>query len=389
MHISPAAPIFWICLAIPAYVYFGYPALLASGFLARRKPVYRQRIQPMVSIIVAAHNEESVIEGKIKNLLALTYPQDRFEILIGNDGSTDRTAEIAARYTTQRVQVITSEVRRGKSSIQNEAVMAASGEILVFTDADCLVSPDTLQHAVDNFADPNVGLVTGTAAFSNSSETGVSRNENLYSRYEAWIRRQESDRGLLAAASGSFFAIRRQLWQPLEANVGDDFVLPLQVALRGKRNLLASDVLAWTSLPVHADSMFKVKKRIVSKDFRGLLRNQAVLNPLRTGAVAFGLWSHKLLRWLVAYFLCGLLLANLWLLHSTFFRITLAAQILFYLVAVIALARRNPNIKLPWSVILSFCVVNGAAMAGVFDCLTNRSFAQWKPIRSPLPAYKR
>ncbi len=381
MHIFPAVLIFWICLAVPAYVYFGYPALLASGLLARRKPIRRQRIQPMVSIIVAAHNEERAIEEKIENLLKLTYPQDRLEILIGDDGSTDRTAEIVERYANHGVRLVSGKIRRGKSSMQNDAVVACSGEILVFSDADCLVSPDTLQNAVDNFYDLKIGLVTGTAVFFNSKESGVSQNENLYSRYEAWIRRQESERGLLAAASGSFFAMRRELWQPLDPNVGDDFVLPLQVALDGKRNVLAPDVLAWTSLPVQAQSMFKVKKRIVSKDLRGLLRKKAVLNPFRTGVLALGLWSHKLLRWLVAYFLCGLFVANLWLLHSTFFRFTLAAQTIFYLVALITLGRKDAQIKLPCSVVLSFCLVNCAAMVGVFDCMTKRSFAQWKPIR--------
>ncbi len=212
MHISAAEFLFWLCLGIPAYVYFGYPALLASGFLAKRKPLHKQRCQPSISVVVAAFNEEKVIEEKITNLLASNYPRSKIEILIGDDGSTDRTREIVGRYKARDVRLITGEERRGKSAIQNDAVTAAAGSILVFSDADCLISPDTLQDVVDNFADPGVGLVTGTAAFVNSNETEVTRNENLYSRYEKWIRQQESDRGLLAAASGSFFALRRSLF---------------------------------------------------------------------------------------------------------------------------------------------------------------------------------
>jgi hypothetical protein len=127
--------------------------------------------------------------------------------------------------------------------------------------------------------------------------------------------------------------------------------------------------------------MFRVKKRIVSKDLRGLIHNGSILNPLRAGPVAIALWSHKLLRWLVAYFLCGMFVANVLHLHSTFFRITLAAQALFYAVALISTQIKQEDVKLPWSVVLSFCLVNCAAMLGVLDYVANRSFGQWKPVR--------
>jgi cellulose synthase/poly-beta-1,6-N-acetylglucosamine synthase-like glycosyltransferase len=378
---TAASALFGICFLVTVYVYFGYPALLASGFLARRKAIGKQPYQSTVSIIVAAFNEERVIEQKITNLFKADYPSDQMEILIGDDGSTDRTGEIVGRFAKCGVRLIRGEVRRGKSAIQNDAVMASSGSLLVFTDADCLIESGVLRDVVDNFADATVGLVTGTAAFLNSEQTEVTRNENLYSRYERWIRQQESDRGLLAAASGSLFAIRRELWNPIPHNVGDDFVLPLQVALRGKRNILEPQAVAWTSLPAQDDSMFKVKKRIVSKDLRGLLLYGSILNPLRSGAVAVGLWSHKLLRWLIPYFLCIMFAMNLFLLHNRLFLILLIAQILFYASAVVGVTRKRKSTRFPWSVVLSFCVVNCAAMLGVFECIANRSFAQWKPVR--------
>ena len=384
MH-SLAAWIFWISFAVTVYVYFGYPLLLGAGLLAPRKGWRRRRIDPFVSIIVAAYNEEAVIEDKIENLLGSDYPLERFEILVGSDGSTDRTEEIVESYAGRGVRLVKGVSRRGKSSIQNAAAAQALGSILVFTDADCLIYPSTLRGAMENFADPAVGLVTGTAAFANSDESAITRNEGLYSRYEAWIRRQESERQLLAAASGSFFAIRRELWKPLDPNLGDDFVLPLQVALQGFRNILDPNVIAWTQLPAGASSMFRVKKRIVTKDLRGLLRHRAILNPLRFGRVAIGLWSHKLLRWLIAYFLCAMLAANLFLLSSAFYQITLTAQVAFYAIALTAVMARNPNLRAPWSIASSFCVVNGAAMFGVFDCLAKRSASQWRPVRYGSP----
>jgi cellulose synthase/poly-beta-1,6-N-acetylglucosamine synthase-like glycosyltransferase len=373
--------VFWLSLGVTAYVYFGYPALLASGLLSSRKGWHRRRIQPTISVIVAAYNEEAAIEHKIKNLLTCDYPADRLEIVIGSDGSTDRTEEIVEQYAGRGVRLVKGGSRRGKSAIQNDAVATASGSILVFTDADCLITAGTLQQAIDNFADPGVGLVTGTAAFANSDESAITRNEGLYARYEAWIRQQESERQLLAAASGSFFAIRRKLWKPLDPNVGDDFVLPLQVALRGFRNVLDPNVIAWTQLPAEASSMFRVKKRIVTKDLRGLLRNWQILNPLHSGRVAVGLWSHKLLRWLVAYFLCALLLSNLFLLGGVFFRVTLLLQVLFYGIALGAMIANDRELKMPWSVASSFCVVNCAAMFGIIDYLIKGSAGQWRPVR--------
>jgi cellulose synthase/poly-beta-1,6-N-acetylglucosamine synthase-like glycosyltransferase len=378
MHLI-ATWVFWLCLGLISYVYFGYPALLSAGLLARRREWDKEPIRPRISVIIAAFDEEAVIQQKIDNLLACDYPRRKLEIIIASDGSTDRTDEIASQFRSQGIRLVSSPIRRGKSSIQNDAVRKATGEILIFTDADCVLEPWTLSMLVENFADPTVGLATGAAVFLNTHQSAVAHNEGLYARYEAWIRREESERGLLAAASGSIFAMRAKLWRPLDPNIGDDFVLPIQVALQGYRNIFDPEVKAWTTLPTEGSSMFRVKKRIVNKDLRGLLQNRAILNPFRYGTVAIGLWSHKLLRWLVAYFLCGLLAASLLLLDEPQFRVALALQLAFYSVASIAVIKRA-SLSLP-SVAFSFCLVNLAAMLAVFDYLAKKTVSQWKPVR--------
>ena len=287
--------LFWICAFVILYVYLGYPALLSTGVLGRKRPAQRAHILPALSVIVPAHNEEHSIRSKILNLLSQDYPNESVQILVGNDGSTDRTVEIVSEFAARGiVRLITAEVAGGKSTIQNLLVSWATGEILVFTDADCFLPPDGLRTIVQSFADHEVGLVTNCASFLNEGETPTVEGESLYWRYERWLRNQESDRGLLAMASGSLFAVRRSLWVPLEPGVGDDFALPLRVAKKGRRNILEPRVSAATVLSQNQPgSMLRTKIRIISKDLRGLLLSVDCLKPFRVGARAGGLWCHS------------------------------------------------------------------------------------------------
>src|ERR1700735_318240 len=374
--------LFWLSAAVVIYVYFGYPLLLKLRLLGTPAPWLRDEAQPLISVIVAAHNEESVIEAKLKNLLSSDYPRECVEVLIGSDGSLDSTKAIDRKITADGVGLISFPQHQGKSAIQNGLVAKASGSILVFTDADCTLSPDALSCLVQNFADDKIGLVTGIPRFESIQETSVARNEGIYLRYETWLRTQESDCGLLAMASGSLFAIRRCLWKPLDPNVGDDFALPLQVALMDRRSVLDSRVAASTRLmQSRAHSMFNLKVRIVSKDLRALLANRRILNPFRYGAIAISLWSHKLLRWFVPYFLLALFAFNIFLARAPFYRTVLLMQIIFYATALLGFLLRNSKFAHPLSIPMSFCVVNFASLIGTAKCLIGYKSGRWKPVR--------
>jgi len=395
--------LFWFCAAVIAYIYLGYPLALRLGLLGPRTAALTSPIRPLISVIVAAHNEETVIGLKLKNLLASDYPRDRTEILIGSDGSSDRTEEIVRPFAAEGVGLISFPQQQGKSAMQNGLVAAASGSILVFTDADCLFAPGALARIIDHFADPRVGLVTGRPCYSNESETCVIQNESWYLRYETWLREQESARGLLAMASGSLFAIRRSLWKPLDRNLGDDFVLPLQMVEASYKNILEARAVAVTRLSQsEPSSLLRLKVRIISKDFRALLVHRALLNPFRYGAIAISLWSHKLLRWLVPYFLLAAFAANLFLLDRPFFRAAFILQSAFYALALVGALRgtdcdrgeyletgapRSLVSRLPWSLPMSFCVVNLAALLGTLKCITGRTSGHWKPERSHSRAF--
>ncbi len=379
--------LFWTFAGIILYVYAGYPLVLVSGMLAARLKLRGDGGEecglPSVSVIVAAHNEELAIASKIDNILASGYPRDLIEILVGSDGSSDRTEEIVRRYEGEGVGLISFPKQQGKSAIQNGLVSASSGEVLVFTDADCEIGRNALRKLVDHFCDPTVGLVTACPSYANEGENPVTENEGLYLRYESWIRRQESDQGLLAMASGSLFAVRRSVWQPLDRNLGDDFELPLRVALAGLRNVVEPNAEVSTRLSQNEHgSMFALKVRIISKDFRALRKYGAILNPFRHLRLSVALWSHKLLRWLVPYFLLGMLGCGVALMHSSFYRAFVVGLMAFFAFAAVSALLEKRTVGLPWSIPASFCIVNLAAFFGILKSFSSRGSGSWAPVRN-------
>ena len=375
-------PLFCVCFFLIVYVYFGYPILVVSNLLGKRKSICKSTFRPFVSILVPAHNEEATIANTLDNLLSVSYPPDRFEILVGNDGSTDQTEAVVQGFSHRKVRLVGNHLQKGKSSIENELVRQSSGSILVFTDADCRLGQDAIELAVDNFSDPTIGLVTARPSYSNEHENSVTHNEGVYWIYENWLRERESERGLLATATGHFLALRRSLWSPLDPNVGDDFVYPLQVALRGYRNVIDSKVVTLSRLAQNQPkSMLRMKQRIVSKDLRGLLANRRVLNPLLTGAVAIGLFSHKLLRWLIPYLLLLLFISTAAQSRSRPFALFLALQIVLYGLALLRALGIGSSAQSLWSAPWSFCLVNLAALLGTLHCLSGKTTGLWKPVR--------
>jgi cellulose synthase/poly-beta-1,6-N-acetylglucosamine synthase-like glycosyltransferase len=385
-RIAPLQILFWICAGIIVYVYAGYPIALACGLLGRRKRPEavnkKPAVLPSLSIIVPAHNEESAIEAKIKNIFASNYPRERLEILVGSDGSTDRTEEIVRKYAAEGVGLIAFPLQQGKSAVQNGSVAVASGQVLVFTDADSEFGPLALRALVARLEDPQVGLVTGAPWYVNEGENSLTENEGVYLRYETWLRREESERGLLAAASGSLFAMRRSLWRPLDRNLGDDFELPLRVALAGLRNVLEPSARTLTRLSQNStESMFALKVRIISKDFRAIRAYSSALNPFAHPALALSLWSHKLLRWLVPYFLIGMLFSSGFLVRLPFYRSVLAIEIGLCAIAACGLVFGPRRLGFPWSIATSFGIVNLAALCGTLKSFGGSGSGSWTPVR--------
>jgi cellulose synthase/poly-beta-1,6-N-acetylglucosamine synthase-like glycosyltransferase len=372
-------------LLLIVYVYAGYPLLLVllgrlHGVPALTPALY----MPSVSVIIPAHNEEKIVAQRIANANVLEYPRDRLDTIIASDASTDATNEVVRGFAQRGVNLVALNPRRGKSAAENAAVAGASGDVLLFSDANALLRPDALQKLVRNFADEKVGCVVGKVTYRNQGDSGVSEGEGFYWRYELFLRELESRLGNLAMGSGPIMALRRELFEPLDPDVGEDFVLPMRTAMKGYRVVYepeaVSEEILFQNTPT---TMFNSKVRIITKDLRGLWLCRGMLNPLRYPLYSWGLISHKLLRWLVPYFLIALFVANLLLLDQPFYRFTLAAQWVCYGLAGLGYLWQRGGRKPPrfLGIPFSFCLVNAAAAVGVARFLMGKKSGTWTPVR--------
>jgi cellulose synthase/poly-beta-1,6-N-acetylglucosamine synthase-like glycosyltransferase len=235
--------LFWSSLGALAWTQAGYPVAVAALARLRGRPVRKGEIEPTVSLIVAAHDEEDVIDRRLDNLLALDYPHDKLEIVVASDASTDRTDELveAVAATEPRVRLLRC-ARGGKVAAQNRAVRATSGEILAFSDANAQWKPDALRNLVSNFADGDVAYVCGGHFYE---ATRGSNRERTYWRFEAWLRRNESHLGSITGGIGPIYAVRREDYVEVDPRFGHDLALPYLMVQRGRRAVFEPEAVAW------------------------------------------------------------------------------------------------------------------------------------------------
>lgn len=376
--------LFWLSASTVLYVYFGYPLLLVVLSKLRSVPKEQSVDSTFsVSIIIAAYNEEKVIARKVENSLELDYPREKLEIIVASDGSTDHTNEIVRTFADNGVCLVALSSNKGKSSAQNRAVSEAQGDIIFFTDANVMLRKNAMRKIVRNFSSENVGCVVGKVTYLNEGETSVSQGEGVYWRYELFLREKESEFGNLAIGSGPIMAIRRDLFKPLDSDVGEDFVLPMKIVLNGCQVVYEPEAISEEILFQNTPkSMFRSKVRVISKDLLGLFLCRKILNPFYLPMYAWSLISHKLLRWLVPYFLIVLFIFNLALLGDTFYNITLGLQLFFYVFAVTGYLwqkkSKPPHIM---GIPFSFCLVNLAAFVGVARFVMGKKMGKWVPVR--------
>lgn len=380
--------LFWLTVALAVYVYFGYPTML--WFLCKLKRgsavVRTNSFEPSVSLIIAAYNEQQVIAQKLENSLALDYPKHKLGIVVVSDGSTDETGEIVRKHNGERVDLVDLPHNVGKASAQNQAVQQATGETLLFTDAEAFLQSDAARKLIRHFQDGNVGCAVGRVVYLNEGETAPSEGEGLYWRYELFLRRKESELGNLAMGSGSIMAVRGRLFEPLDGAVSEDFVLPMKAAIQGYRTVYEPAAIATLRLfQASPSDMFKTKVRTITLDTRSVLLCRGVLNPFRYPLHAWGLISHKLLRWLVPCFLIMLFAVNLFLLSHPFYRVALALQMTSYSAAGLGYLWQRAGRKPPriLGIPFSFCLVNAAALVGVARFLMGKKAGRWEPVRHP------
>lgn len=379
---------FFGMLVILIWVYLGYPLLLAFvSFFKKRKVAMMNTYTdfPSVSFIIAAYNEEKVIGDKIKNTMRLDYPRDKLEIIVFSDASSDKTDEIVKSYEPQGVKLVRIEGRKGKVFCKNKVAKKATGEILVFSDANTMYEPDAIKHLVRWFSDPTVGCVAGELRYKHE---GAVAGEGLYWKYEQWIKRMEGRLGNLTTANGAIYALKKDCFEPLPLDVPDDFGTTLLIKAKGLKVVHEPEAVAWEETAPNVLGELRRRVRMVSGASYCLFKKsqfRILLNPFKYGFFAIQLWSHKVLRWFTGVFLSLAFLSNFFLYKESFcFAITFWMQVSFYTLGIwgiiqeLWLGKKAPK----FIHIISYFVLSCYSMLrGLWKGIRGKAYVTWTPIR--------
>ena len=363
-------------IGLVAYIYAGYPLILAFlGIFARRRRGHGEEQLPTITLIVSAHNEEMIIREKIENCLKLDYPRDRLKIVISSDGSVDGTNDIVREYEGRGVVLKAFDRREGKSATLNKTVLGIEEQILVFSDANAFYKEDALLKLVRNFDVEETGCVVGRLEYLDN-ESYVGKGESLYWRYEGLLNGLESRLGSVLVATGTIFAIRRELFRPVMKDVANDFQLTAEVASQGYAVVYDPEAVAFERSTYFFREEFSRKRRIV---VRGLTGYSHLRHDFGGTFRSFQFVSRKLLRWGVGAVLPIVYVASMFLLDEPFFAVFFVLQNIFYIFAAIgALLRRGRVRTRIFFVPFYFVMVNAAALTAIFTYLTGGRLSSWE-----------
>jgi cellulose synthase/poly-beta-1,6-N-acetylglucosamine synthase-like glycosyltransferase len=328
--------VFWLCAGLIVYTHAGYPLVLRALVAARRRATTEPRVAdelPTVTLVVAAYDEQEVIEAKVANALALDYPRERLELIVASDGSADATVE---RARAAGADLVLDLPRGGKVVAQNAGAERASGEIVAFSDANCLWAPDALRHLLEPFADPEVGYVCGQVRFT---DPGGGNLEGAYWRYEMAVREMESALAGITAGNGGIYAVRRDAYVPLPPSGSHDLSFPFALAKRGLRSLYAPRARAEERMVPTLEGEFARKRRMMV-GLWDIVVGEGMLSPRGYPPLyAFELASHRLLRYLTPFLHLVAFAANLALLGQGWVYVaTFAVQAAFLAAALLGRA---------------------------------------------------
>ena len=372
--------LFFLSLLLICYTYIGYPlAAAALGALSARR-VEKQAIEPTVSVVIAAYNEEASLRATLENKLKLEYPAEKLEIIVVSDASSDATDAIASSLSDRGVRLLRQEPRSGKTSALNLAVPMARGEIVVFSDANSLYAPDALRCLVANFADASVGYVTGKMVYANEEGTPVGEGCGAYMSYENALRALENRLGSVVGVDGGIDAVRAALYRPMSPDLLPDFVLPLRVVEQGYRVVYEPQALLCESSLKKDSEEYRMRVRVSLRALWALYEMKTLLNPLRYPLFAWQLWSHKLLRYLCFVFLGLALLTNLLLLgNRNFYQGFFLLQCVLYLSALVAGCKQLGRLGRLLTFSRYFCLLNLAAAHACGKFLLGKKQVLWVP----------
>ena len=340
--------LFWLSLGALLWTHALYPLAAAALARVRTRRVRKQPIEPTVTVIVAAYNEEPVIERRLENLLALDYPADRLEVVVTSDASTDRTHELVERFAGRGVRLVVNP-RGGKVAAQNRAVRETEGEIVAFSDANATWAPDALRRLVANFADPDVAYVCGRLVLEAADG---SNKEGLYWRYELAQREAESRLGSITGGNGSIYAVRRSDYVEVDPKWGHDLSFPYRMVQAGRRAVYEPAAKAFERPTPSNETEYRRKVRMFEHCWEITLRG-SMLKRLPFGYL-LEVISHRLLRYGSGILHLVLLAASLALVgEGLVYQVVLAAQALLLVAAAAGVGIARYYVLVTWATVVS------------------------------------
>ena len=377
----------WISILLILYAYAGYPILIVLLSLFGRNKVQTSNIEPQVSFLITAYNEEKDIAKKLKNCFELDYPSDNLEIVVASDGSTDSTDDIVKGYEENEagIKVVLHRVdgRLGKTAAQNSAVKICRGEIIIFSDAASMYDPAAVRALVKNYADPKVGAVSGMYTYIKDGSTSAGLATILFWKLENFIKSRQTKIKTITGCCGCIYSLRKNLYTDLPPEIISDLVEPLTIIKQGYRIVFEPDALALEETAGDTEDEFKMRIRVIVRGMNGMLFVKDLFNPKKYPFVAFQLISHKLLRWLVPIFTIIVFISNVLLFTAnTFYSLLFLGQIFFYGLAVTGYFKEKKGVhKIYFYLPLYFCTVNLASLISIFKVLRKEHIVTWQTKR--------
>jgi len=377
--------VFWLLLALLAYLHGGYAICLGIMGLFRPRSQATgdftggagDEPQPSVTVLIGAYNEEESLKSKLDSLREQDYA-GVLDTVVVSDMSTDGTHEIARSYEERGVRLWVAPRRQGKAANFSAVVPTLKTDLVICTDAGGAFAPDVVSCLARNFADRRTGLVGARVVYGNVGESAVSRGEGLYWRYEVLLRTLETRLGGTVIVSGACYAIRRALFRPVDSGLPDDFMSPLNVWDQGYAVLYERRAVIRETVATTVEGGFRTKVRIVSRNITALWRMRHLMNPFRHPFLAVKLLSHRFLRWLAGPVLLLVLALNIALFRDPVYRTLLAIQVACYFLALLGFSpalRRLRIISTPFY----FVLVNTAAVVGMWHAARGRISGVWDP----------
>lgn len=375
------AVIFLFSLAMILYIYLGYAVCVYIATRFIRRKFTDQKYLPLISIIISAYNEEKEIHETLKNKLELDYPAEKLEIIVVSDGSDDNTESIVKEFEDKGVKLIRQSPRQGKTSAINRAVLAAVGEIIIFSDANSRWRYDAVTKLIRKFSDPKVGYITGKMVYINPDGSLIGDGCSAYMKYENFIRDCESEFASVIGVDGGIDAVRRKLYIPMNPDQLPDFVLPLSVIEQGYRVAYEPEAILNESTLSDQAAEFSMRIRVTLRALWAIHDKRNLLNPLRYPITSWQLISHKVLRYMTWLPLAVCVAINpLLLKHGLLYGGLQLIQVVFYLFAGIGYLRRHDSqASFIFYAPYYFLLINTAAAIAFYKFLKGEKKILWKP----------